>query len=323
IYNDEAGALHGNSPFQTVWLPDEVRDSYLERVQATAAKTGRSFSAPVVFEGNVPADVRENQPLRQLLEEGKTFTDFPRIWLGAPNSIKGPTEVAFHRQSGNHLLIVGQNEEAVLTIFATGLLALSRQGTGRIIVFDGNPNGSPEREYLDRVAQSSPGNISIAKAGDLAGVTNELVAEMKRRQENEGSSDVPALFLLIQGLQKFSKLRYEDDFSFSSDESETANPSKQLNALICEGASVGIHVIASLDSYNNVNRFLSKKALSEFGLRVVFQMSANDSASLIDNPKASTLGMHRAIFFNEQEGQLETFRPYALPSAEWISGSGV
>jgi len=53
-------------------------------------------------------------------------------------------------------------------------------------------------------------------------------------------------------------------------------------------------------------------------MRILFQMSANDSASLIDNPKASTLGMNRALLFNEQEGYLETFRPYALPENEWI-----
>ena len=47
-------------------------------------------------------------------------------------------------------------------------------------------------------------------------------------------------------------------------------------------------------------------------------MSANDSASLIDNPKASNLGLHRALFFNQQEGHLETFRPYALPGRDWI-----
>ena len=53
-------------------------------------------------------------------------------------------------------------------------------------------------------------------------------------------------------------------------------------------------------------------------MRVLFQMSANDSASLIDSPKASALGLHRALFYNEQEGYLETFRPYALPPPEWI-----
>ena len=51
-------------------------------------------------------------------------------------------------------------------------------------------------------------------------------------------------------------------------------------------------------------------------MRVVFQMSANDSASLIDSPRASNLGLHRALFFNEREGTLETFRPYALPAAD-------
>jgi hypothetical protein len=47
-------------------------------------------------------------------------------------------------------------------------------------------------------------------------------------------------------------------------------------------------------------------------------MSATDSASLIDNPKASMLGLHRALFYNQQEGYLETFRPYALPGNEWL-----
>jgi hypothetical protein len=29
------------------------------------------------------------------------------------------------------------------------------------------------------------------------------------------------------------------------------------------------------------------------------------------------LGLHRALFYNEQEGTLETFRPYALPERGW------
>ena len=77
--------------------------------------------------------------------------------------------------------------------------------------------------------------------------------------------------------------------------------------------------MASFDTYNNVNRFLSKKAFSEFEMRVVFQMSANDSASLIDSPKANDLGLHRALFYNEQQGYLEVFRPYAVPPADWLA----
>jgi len=74
----------------------------------------------------------------------------------------------------------------------------------------------------------------------------------------------------------------------------------------------------SIDTFNNVNRSMSRKALSEFEMRVVFQMSANDSASLIDSSQANNLGLHRALLFNGQEGWLETFRPYALPDDAWL-----
>jgi DNA segregation ATPase FtsK/SpoIIIE, S-DNA-T family len=77
-----------------------------------------------------------------------------------------------------------------------------------------------------------------------------------------------------------------------------------------------------VDTFNNVGRGMSRKALTEFAMRVVFQMSANDSASLIDSPKASNLGLHRALFYNEHEGTLETFRPYAMPDSGWLAGQG-
>ena len=35
------------------------------------------------------------------------------------------------------------------------------------------------------------------------------------------------------------------------------------------------------------------------------------------------LGLHRALLFNEHEGYLETFRPYALPDRVWVEEAGV
>ena len=72
----------------------------------------------------------------------------------------------------------------------------------------------------------------------------------------------------------------------------------------------------SLGTLNNIRR---RKALSELGMRVLFQMSANDSASLIDSPKAGSLGLNRALFYSEHESRMETFRPFALPGAEWVT----
>ena len=326
IYNDSAGMIEGNSPFQVVWLPDEVRDAALKKARARADLAPVPYPSPIVFEGNAPADVGENLLLRGLLEAPSIKpTHAPRIWLGAPNSIKGPTEAIFHRQSGSNLIFVGQREEAVLASFALGLVALAAQypvGGVQIIFCDSTPPGTPQRAFLDRVLKAIPQPIQFARPGELPEIMTRLSAAMKAQGEAADPDAAPPTFLFIHGLQKFSRLRYEEDFSFSSGDSEApVNPGAVLNTMLSEGTRLGFHVIASCDTYNNVNRFLSRKALSEFEMRVLFQMNANDSASLIDNPKASVLGLHRALFFNQQEGHLETFRPYALPGGDWLEGA--
>lgn len=327
IYNDMAGALEGNSPFQVVWLPEEVRDSYLAKARAKADHQGKLYPGPIVFEGNIPADIRENPLLRDVLEAASLKrAEIARIWLGAPNAIKGPTEAAFRRQSGNNLLMVGQQDETILGLFSIGLVALAAQyppGGARFILCDATPPGTPASEYLAKVLQAIPHPITVARPGDLPELMKGLAAEAATRAEQVDPEAAAPVFLFIHDLQRFTRFRYEEEFGFSSGgEEKEASPGSVLNDLICERTRLGFHVIASCDTYNNVNRFLSRKALSEFEMRVLFQMSATDSASLIDSPKAGMLGLHRALFFNSQEGYLETFRPYALPGTDWIEAAG-
>jgi len=315
IYNDEGGALQGNSPFQVVWLPDQVRDVWLGKVKAVSDRE------PIVFEGNAPANVRDNAVLRALLDAPSAQpASTARLWLGAPNSIKGPTEAAFRRQSGNHLLIVGQREEAALGMLGIGLVSLATQypkPDARFFVFDCSAPDSAEAKFLERVVRVIPHAVKLVQAGEVDAVMAELAAEQQQRAEGSSSAG-PETYLFVHGLQRNKKLRFDEEMSFSLDAAAGANPGLQLNKLICEGASLGFHVVATCDTYNNVMRFLSRKALSEFEMRIVFQMSANDSASLIESPQANDLGLHRALFFNGQQGWMETFRPYALPDDRWL-----
>src|ERR1017187_9228774 len=128
IYNDAAGAIEGNSPFQAVWLSHRTRDSWLTKIRERADENPNQYPGPIVFEGNAPADVQENIPLRLALQ--KLATQIPAqggIWLGAPNSIKGPTEAIFRPQSGGNLLVVGQSEERTATILSVALVSLAAQ----------------------------------------------------------------------------------------------------------------------------------------------------------------------------------------------------
>jgi DNA segregation ATPase FtsK/SpoIIIE-like protein len=350
IYNDSAGSIEGNSPFQAVWLPEEVRDGYLEKIRGRA--DDKKFPGPFVFEGNAPADVRENQILSGLIsgtgfqpvQTGKMPVPLQsRVWLGAPNSIKGPTEAVFQRQSGSNLLIVGQSEERELTLLVVSLVSLAAQypkGAARFIVLDSTPPGFPERDFLERVIAAIPHEVVQAGNATLAEVMGGLAEELKNRAAGESrvesrvpsaktAAESPALdprpstldaetFVLVHGLQNFKKLRQEDEFSFSSGESTAVNPAAVLQNLISDGPAHGVHLIATCDTYNNVTRFLGRKTLTEFEMRVLFQMSASDSASLVESPDASTLGLHRALYYNDREGYTEIFRPYARPGNEWI-----
>ncbi len=317
IYNDAAGALEGNSPFQVVWLPDEERDNLLESVRARADASGKKYANPIVFEGNAPADIRENFALAAALETPKAPTA-PKIWLGAPNAIKGPTEVTFQRQGGNHLLLIGQRDEVMQTLLGVSLIALAAQyPDARFVVVHAGGAGIPS--FLESAAAVVPHGVTLAQSHNVVEVMNGLAEELKERGAAE-TTLAPPLFVFIHGLQKFKKLRHEDDFDFSGEPADSA--SAALGTLLAEGSSLGIHVLLTLDTYNNASRFLSRKALREFEKRVVFQMSANDSASLIDSPQASTLGLHRALLYDEHEGNLETFRPYATPEDDWVRQAG-
>lgn len=316
IYNDEAGSVTGNSPFQTVWLGDAERDEWLVKVNELASAKLMRTSGTVVFEGNSPADVRENASLVELLAAPQ-LVELPRVWLGAPNSIKGPTEASFPRQSGNNLLLVGQREEAALAMLGVSMVALAAQGVGRLVLIEATSPDSPQKKFFDTVAQAVPGRLTLVRASDLEAVMLELAAELTRRTAEESTSGLP-WFVLVHELQKFKKLRHEDDFSFSSDDAKLPAPGAVFDRLIREGPGAGMHVICTCDSYNSLSRALNRKAISEFELRVLYQMSANDSATLCDSPKASDLGLHRALLHNGQQGMLETFRPYALPDAAWL-----
>ena len=58
--------------------------------------------------------------------------------------------------------------------------------------------------------------------------------------------------------------------------------------------------------------------MREFDYRVLFQMSSADSSQLIDTPLANQLGFQRTLFYSEDQGLLEKFRPYAHIDPQWL-----
>ncbi len=103
------------------------------------------------------------------------------------------------------------------------------------------------------------------------------------------------------------------------DRRQAASPDKQLAEVLKNGPSVGVHVLVWCDGYNQAARMFDRMTMREFALRVAFQMSAADSSNLLDSPAASNLRQHRALFYSDETGESEKFRPYGPPSAQWLA----
>ena len=48
------------------------------------------------------------------------------------------------------------------------------------------------------------------------------------------------------------------------------------------------------------------------------QVAPPEQYTIIDAPDAGTLGLNRALLYNDREGYMETFRPYARPGNDWL-----
>lgn len=326
IYNDQSGLIEGNSPFQIVWLPDEKREKYLAEVQRRTEEAGYKPPEPqIVFEGNIPADLRRNRLLQKILSEGRSAAPAaPHAWLGDPIAIRDPMAAVMRRQSGANVVIVGQRDEAALGMLSGAMLGLSAQhdDQARFLLLDATPPDDPLHGSLERIAAFLPQRIQLGGWRDAAAMMQEIHNEVERRLK-DAITDAPAWYVIIHGLQRFRDLRKsEDDFSFSSDRSAPVKPDKQFAHILREGPGFGVHSLLWVDTATNLIRSVDRSALREFDTRVLFQMNASDSSNLIDSPGAEKLGPQRAIIYREEYGTAEKFRPYALPDAQWIQGIG-
>lgn len=320
IYNDAGGLVKGNSPFQTAWLADQARDQYIHNI--IEKSSDRRREPLIVFEGNAPADIGRNRQLTALLESpSPATTPAPVAWLGEAVAIKEPTAVPFRRQSGAHLLMVGQRDELAVASMISVLVSLAAQhpaGSARFMVLDGTPPDSPLAGRLQQVAGALDHEIRFVGWTEVADTMSELADELHRRQEND-TEHYERIFLFVHAMQRYRMLRRkEDDFSFSADD-EPPGPEKRLTELLREGPTFGLHIIAWADTYATLTRTLDRPSISEFDNRVLFQMSAADSSNLIDTPDANRLGFYRAIFYSEEQGLIEKFRPYAMIDKDWLA----
>jgi len=321
IYNDAGGLLEGNSPFQVVWLPDQVREQWLNLAQMKAqAEPPKRPLETIIFEGNAPASLEANPVLAGRCPPG-TSPLAPSLWLGEAIAIKDPTAIRLRRMSGANTIVVGQRDDAAQALCASSLLSLAAQAPGaRVVLLDGTTADDPTYGALEALGRSLGLDIVTATPREMPERLQELAAEVASRQQS-GAADGATILLIAHGLHRMRALRRnEDDYGFGGGDAPPT-PDKLFIALAREGPAVGVHVLATVDTATNMGRVLDRNGLREFDNRVLFQMSATDSSTMVDSPAASRLGPERAMLYNEELGIAEKFRFYAWPDPRWLEAA--
>jgi len=324
IYNDANGLVEGNNPFQVAWLDDDERHVVLDKVAALARRHRVHFEEPVFFEGNAAADPARNRQLRRAARE-HARPIAPLAWLGEPVSIKEPTGAVMRRRGGANLLIVGQRSETAAAMLASAAISLAAQHdadgprAASFLVVDGTPEDDPLSGRIAQALAPLPHAVRPISWRDAPNAVAEAHAAMLER-EAANRTDGPAVYLVLHGLHWLRSLRRrEDDLSFSFDkEDKGPAPDQQLKRVLIDGPRLGVFVLAWCDTVGSLTRAMDRASIAEFGNRVLMQMSANDSSMLIESTSAARLGLHRAIFFDEERGAEEKFRPYGLPEVELV-----
>lgn len=331
IYNALSGLVEGNNPFQVAWLPDETRDRYLEQLYQLAQERRYKPATPQrVFEGNAPAEIRDS--VLEMVIAAPTWPPQGRAvpaYLGESSTLMQPVAAQFRRRAASNLLIVGRNDELALSMMLTGLVSLAAHhapawGGARFLVLDFTPPDGIYADRLARLAELLPRRVRVAERSRTREIFAELTETIEQRARDEEASASP-IYLVVFGLHWARDLRlagpYGDAHPAANGSTGPSLP-EQFAQILRDGPPLGVHTLVWCDTLQSLTATLAVRSLRDFSLRVVLQMSAQDSRVLIDTELASRLGLFQALYANEDEGRLEKFRPYALPPEYWITWAG-
>ncbi|MBN1138232.1 MAG: DNA translocase FtsK, partial [Anaerolineae bacterium] len=333
IYNDANGFLEGNSLFQVAWLPDDERGHYLAGVQELVKQHGYSTEAkPIVFEGGKRVTLVDNSSMARLLARPSwpPPSEARVAWVGEPVAIRPPVHIPFAREAGRNVLVVGQDMESALGMFASAILSLAAQhapDAAAFQLFDYSPLNADHDDLFARLMHALPHDSICARRRDVELSVTKIADEVNRRldMEEEAIQKTPTWYLFVFGIQAARELRAADQYGLSSFrplEEQPPSAGAQFLRILQEGPALGIHTVIWADNCHNLNRIVDRRNMHEFGLRVTMQMSPEDSSLIIDSTAASKLGLHRALLYFEGAGGLEKFLPYEAPDDRWVQWVG-
>jgi DNA segregation ATPase FtsK/SpoIIIE, S-DNA-T family len=302
IKNAGGGRVASNQPFQVPLLAESSRAALLRSVRERAASHGHEGTTRVYRRGvqapwRVPAPEDRVEP--------------PALRVGDAVALDPRCLYPFLRESGRNVLVVGRNEELAGAMLAAGVADLRlRHGDVDITLIDLMAVDGP----LDTMAQAL--GIEVRRRREFEDCVRELADLVAAREPSRTVEDAPQV-LVVNGLGKVRDLDV-DDYSDEAQQLATT-----VQAVLRDGPEVGVHTVAWCDSVASLDRRIGRRLEREFGARVAFKMSSEDSLRLCDSEAAAGLHDHEALLVDIDRGWAQKFQPYERPDLSTFVSAGV
>lgn len=327
VYNDAGGRIEGNQPMQIGWLDKNTQMNWFAKLPkgyANLDSTTNRLGRTVVYDGNRPA-TWDGKNVNLGIATAIRELNRDAIWCATGESVAISPAVVFPltNQSGRNMLIVGGEDAmaaAVIDLVTHSLVrgSLNKGLSPQVVAVQGaKPTDSHALALPERWKQL-PCPCLVGDGREAATLVAQVHGQLTERMADEDKVAPPILLNLIQ-LSRLRSLRRDDEFSFGPSE---ATPDKQLEELLRDGPSHGIHILIWAESYSTISRWLPRTALREIEIRMLMQMSTGDSSNLVDTVAAAHLGEHVMLLYDEATSQEQKFRPYAWNSlnqlGQWV-----
>ena len=302
IFNDQGGHPEGNVHCRVAYLSPRNIKAIVEHIGAHA----REAYVPHVYEGSRPADIRKNAALRR-----RRSTDLPvKLFLGEP--VAPSIEHLYYelgRRSAANLIVCGQDDGVAMSIMLTACWSYLGLKAHRLMVADlaVSQKGKASRFQVLKRRDST---IRVGRHEVVSRWLTELAKELESRvlMQEGGLRPACSILVVLRGLENARALRGE---------SHRETPElRALRSLLQHGPLLGIHVLASVDTYANLATTLSARMLDYFGARVA--VAGGSSARVIDPTMQMAIREHHALFFDQAQSSLQLIRSYGSTAYDWM-----
>lgn len=292
VKNSAGGRLVNNELFQVPLLADVERRDLLQMLRDHAKAQDVPLRTRVYRR-----DVQAPWCAPSRAPDGT----LPSLRFGDAVAIDPELMHPLTREGGRNVLVVGRNEQIIGDMLAAmlGDLHLRHPEAVDLTVVDLMAVDGPVAVAADAVG------ATVVRRRDFAERMFELAREIEAAEPSRSASGRTRV-LLVNGIGKVRDLDPED---FSDEGRQLL---EAIATIVRDGPEVGLFTVVWADSVATIDRRLGRME-REFGVRIAFRMSADDSMRLCDSDQGSELREREALLIDLDRGAAVKFQPSAAP----------